>query len=487
MDLYDDDVVGKQDTKVAGWSSGIKMFNSIALKKASQTPKSRELSLKNKPTLAPVMDFNKKNKKETDAFPYSAKPFYKGSGDALIPLEPKVDREYDPLWPNEYEKVVKEIKASLKRPEEGSEGEEEYSGAKRPYIQRNQLLARERFNNFNDRNPSGFSGFGGQPSIDSDEFEPPPAARDNDRADRSRSGIAIAPPPSLMEKSASPPPAASGGGGGGFAPVSGMDFAQKLMAKYGYKEGTGLGKNKQGITKSLQVEKTSRRGGRIINEDKVEELAKGASIPPPSNLYGLGGLVADYGGADDGDEYGGAGGEEGAGAGEEGDEYGSATPPPGSTIAPEADIPSNNGASDPFKSPAPPPAPGMFSDDGFKMPPPPDAFKAPLPPARPSVTELIKNPTRIVLMKNMVGPGEVDEELEPEVKEECEAKYGEIVKVHIVEKANVPDNEVVQIYLEFKRIECAIKALVDLNGRFFGGREVQASFFDEKIFSLGDL
>ena len=29
----------------------------------------------------------------------------------------------------------------------------------------------------------------------------------------------------------------------------------------------------------------------------------------------------------------------------------------------------------------------------------------------------------------MVGPGEVDEELEPEVKEECEAKYGEIVKV----------------------------------------------------------
>ena len=73
MDLYDDDVVGKQDTKVAGWSSGIKMFNSIALKKASQTPKSRELSLKNKPTLAPVMDFNKKNKKETDAFPYSAK------------------------------------------------------------------------------------------------------------------------------------------------------------------------------------------------------------------------------------------------------------------------------------------------------------------------------------------------------------------------------------------------------------------------------
>lgn len=34
-------------------------------------------------------------------------PFYKGSGDNLIPLDPKVEREYDPLWPNDYEKVVK--------------------------------------------------------------------------------------------------------------------------------------------------------------------------------------------------------------------------------------------------------------------------------------------------------------------------------------------------------------------------------------------
>ena len=29
----------------------------------------------------------------------------------------------------------------------------------------------------------------------------------------------------------------------------------------------------------------------------------------------------------------------------------------------------------------------------------------------------------------MVGPGEVDDELEPEIKEECVAKYGEIESV----------------------------------------------------------
>ena len=51
----------------------------------------------------------------------------------------------------------------------------------------------------------------------------------------------------------------------------------------------------------------------------------------------------------------------------------------------------------------------------------------------------------------MVGPGEVDDELEPEVKEECEGKYGEIVKVKIKEMPGVVEEEAVRIFLEFKR------------------------------------
>merc|ERR1712025_564513 len=113
-------------------------------------------------------------------------------------------------------------------------------------------------------------------------------------------------------------------------------------------------------------------------------------------------------------------------------------------------------------------------------------FKAPIAPSeektKPSITDMMKNPSKVVLMKNMVGPGEVDEELEPEVKEECEQKYGEVLKVKIVEVNNVRDEETVRIFLEFKRVESAIKALVDLNGRFFGGREVQASFYSVEDF-----
>ena len=41
----------------------------------------------------------------------------------------------------------------------------------------------------------------------------------------------------------------------------------------------------------------------------------------------------------------------------------------------------------------------------------------------------VRSPSENVSVKNMVGPGEVDEELEPEVKEECEGKYGEINSV----------------------------------------------------------
>lgn len=42
--------------------------------------------------------------------------------------------------------------------------------------------------------------------------------------------------------------------------------ASKIMAKYGYKEGQGLGKLEQGMSTALFVEKTSKRGGKIIHE-----------------------------------------------------------------------------------------------------------------------------------------------------------------------------------------------------------------------------
>lgn len=60
----------------------------------------------------------------------------------------------------------------------------------------------------------------------------------------------------------------------------------------------------------------------------------------------------------------------------------------------------------------------------------------------------------------MVGPGEVDDDLEPEVKDECNTKYGEVVKVLIFEMPEAPQDEAIRIFVEFKRIESAIKGLL---------------------------
>lgn len=87
----------------------------------------------------------------------------------------------------------------------------------------------------------------------------------------------------------------------------------------------------------------------------------------------------------------------------------------------------------------------------------------------------------------MVGAGDVDSELEGEVKDECNTKYGEVVSVVINEIFNVASEDAVRIFVEFKRIESAIKAVVDLNGRFFGGRQVKAGFFSFEKFQKNIL
>ena len=69
--------------------------------------------------------------------------------------------------------------------------------------------------------------------------------------------------------------------------------------------------------------------------------------------------------------------------------------------------------------------------------------------------------TRVALLTNMVGPGEVDDDLEDEVADECEKKYGEVVRVVIYEVeegggggggggGGVPDEERVRIFVEFR-------------------------------------
>lgn len=48
-------------------------------------------------------------------------------------------------------------------------------------------------------------------------------------------------------------------------------MAHKIMQKYGFREGQGLGKHEQGLSTALSVEKTSKRGGKIIVGDAADK------------------------------------------------------------------------------------------------------------------------------------------------------------------------------------------------------------------------
>lgn len=182
-----------------------------------------------------------------------------------------------------------------------------------------------------------------------------------------------------------PGPVPGMGGPGGPGPVAaapkGMGLAQKLLEKMGWREGQGLGRNKQGMSTPLVAQKTAAHAGVIINADQPADKK-----------------------------------------------------------------PRLQGA----------------------------AFNGP--------------PTRVLVLRNMVGPGEVDEDLEEEVGNEL-TKYGTVEDVMIFEVTTpgYAPEETVRIFIKFDRAEASTRALVDLQGRFFGGRQVRAAFFSEDRFDKQQL
>uniref|UniRef100_A0A336LKC3 Splicing factor 45 n=1 Tax=Culicoides sonorensis TaxID=179676 RepID=A0A336LKC3_CULSO len=329
MSLYDDD-----DIKTAtAWSTGLKLVPQMK----------RNLTMQNKKILTP--NFIQKSVKTDDQSNKNLKNKIVSSKPIIpVPALPAIahyswdiEDEYDPKCPNDYDKILKDRREKLSEEKKRSDKKKRNSS---PLKMLNH----------------------------SDDEE--------DYSKYAKLGKAmIAPPKSLLQSSVTLDNSGS--------------VAEKIMAKYGWNSNKGLGKDEQGMASALTVEKTSKRGGRIIHESDFKEQQ--------------------------------------------------IMPPPPSTAIPGCVTPIN-----------------LVEQK------------------EQTITEIIKSPSKVVLLRNMVGPGDVDEELEPEVKEECVTKYGEVVRVVIKEVEKVTPEEAVRIFVEFKRIESAIKAVVDLNGRFFGGRQVKA-------------
>ncbi|XP_066156513.1 poly(U)-binding-splicing factor half pint isoform X2 [Euwallacea fornicatus] len=97
--------------------------------------------------------------------------------------------------------------------------------------------------------------------------------------------------------------------------------------------------------------------------------------------------------------------------------------------------------------------------------------------------------SRVVVLRNMVGPEDVDETLQDEIQEEC-SKYGQVERVIIYKEkqSEEDDNDViVKIFVEFFESFEAEKARNALSGRYFAGRLVQAVLYDQTLFEHSDF
>ncbi|VDP38615.1 unnamed protein product [Schistosoma margrebowiei] len=90
--------------------------------------------------------------------------------------------------------------------------------------------------------------------------------------------------------------------------------------------------------------------------------------------------------------------------------------------------------------------------------------------------------SRVLLLENMVGVNEVDDELKEEVMEEC-GNYGSVLRVLI----HIMTSQDVRIFIQFDRSDDAKAACCALNQRYFAGRVVQARLYDEERFQLHEL
>ena len=83
---------------------------------------------------------------------------------------------------------------------------------------------------------------------------------------------------------------------------------------------------------------------------------------------------------------------------------------------------------------------------------------------------------------------QVDEALQEEIEEECN-KFGSVEHVIIYQEVQGEDESEVEvkIFVEFSQHQETRAAQSVMDGRFFGGRTVSATVYDQELFDQRDL
>uniref|UniRef100_A0A665VJP7 Poly(U)-binding-splicing factor PUF60-like n=1 Tax=Echeneis naucrates TaxID=173247 RepID=A0A665VJP7_ECHNA len=102
---------------------------------------------------------------------------------------------------------------------------------------------------------------------------------------------------------------------------------------------------------------------------------------------------------------------------------------------------------------------------------------------------LRKQESTVMVLRNMVGPDDIDDDLEGEVTEEC-GKFGQVKRVIIYQERQGEEDDadvIVKIFVEFSEAAEMNRAIQVLNHRWFGGRKVVADVYDQERFENSDL
>ncbi|XP_067463115.1 poly(U)-binding-splicing factor PUF60a isoform X4 [Thunnus thynnus] len=102
---------------------------------------------------------------------------------------------------------------------------------------------------------------------------------------------------------------------------------------------------------------------------------------------------------------------------------------------------------------------------------------------------LRKQESTVMVLRNMVGPEDLDDDLEGEVTEEC-GKFGRVRRVVIYQERQGEEDDadvIVKIFVEFSEAAEMNRAIRALDQRWFGGRKVVAEVYDQERFDGSDL
>ncbi|KAI9721584.1 MAG: hypothetical protein M1828_005074 [Chrysothrix sp. TS-e1954] len=98
-----------------------------------------------------------------------------------------------------------------------------------------------------------------------------------------------------------------------------------------------------------------------------------------------------------------------------------------------------------------------------------------------AVSSSANNPSRCIRVRNCFDPNEEQgtiwaKELEDDIKNECDEKYGQVVHIRL------DPNTEGDVYVKFDRVQGGQNAILGLNGRFFGGRTLTAQFMVDPVY-----